>query len=249
MPRSVEPERRADEHAVPEHAERDHREDEVVVLRVRRDRERPDGGERHVGDAVVAAGERRPAVRDAPDDVAERERDEDEIDAPRAHREAEDGGEERSRDEARGRGQRGRHAVAGLQDRDRVRGHREERRVAQREEPRVAEEEIGREREQSEDQHLRGEPRPERSGGVRQHERRRERDEEGRGAIAGHQTSLPAMPRGRTRSSSAIGANSTKYENSGSNQRPYASSRPTTSAPIIAPPRLPRPPTITTTSA
>ncbi len=68
-------------------------------------------------------------------------------------------------------------------------------------------------------------------------------------AVAGHQASLPAMPRGRTRSSSAIGANSTKYENSGSSQRPYASSRPTTSAPIIAPPRLPRPPTITTTSA
>ena len=68
-------------------------------------------------------------------------------------------------------------------------------------------------------------------------------------ARSGHYASLPAMPRGRTRSSSAIGANSTKYENSGSSQRPYASSRPTTSAPIIAPPRLPRPPTITTTSA
>ena len=38
--------------------------------------------------------------------------------------------------------------------------------------------------------------------------------------VAVHYASFPAMPRGRTRSSTAIGANSTKYENSGSSQRP-----------------------------
>ena len=84
----------------------------------------------------------------------------------------------------------------------------------------MAEQEIGREREQAEDEHLRGEPHPERPGHERQHERRGERDEEDGGASAVHQASLPAMPRGRTRSSTAIGANSTKYENSGSSQRP-----------------------------
>src|SRR5262245_31848816 len=241
------PERRADEHAVTEHAREDRCEHEVVVLRMRSNDERPDGREGYVGDAVVAAGERRPPVRDAPDDVAERERDEDEVHAARADREAEDGGEQRAGAEPGGRGERRRHAVADLQDRDRIRGHGEERGVAQREQPGVAEQEIGGEREQTEDQHLRGEPHPERAGGVRQRQRRCQRDHDQHRPV--HYASLPAIPRGRRSSSSAMGANSTKYENSGNSQRPYASSRPTTSAPIIAPPRLPRPPTITTTSA
>ncbi len=86
--------------------------------------------------------------------------------------------------------------------------------------PGVSEQEIGREREQAEDQHLRGEAHPERPGRVRKDERRGERDGEDDGARAVHYASFPAMPRGRTRSSTAIGANSTKYENSGSSQRP-----------------------------
>ena len=68
-------------------------------------------------------------------------------------------------------------AVAHLQDRDRVRGHREERRVAEREQAGVTEQQIDREREQTEDQHLRQQRHPERADANGASERRGERDE------------------------------------------------------------------------
>ena len=59
----------------------------------------------------------------------------------------------------------------------------------------------------------------------------------------------PKRPVGRSARMSAIGANSVKYESSGKSALPKLSSSPTRRLPTIAPGRLPRPPTMTTTNA
>ena len=185
-------------------------EHDVVVLRGVGDAEAADRRERHVGHAVVAAGERRPAVGDAPDDVAERQRDQDEVDAARAHREREDEREQRAGEDPGGRRERGADAVAHLQDRGGVGGDREERRMAEREQAGMAEQQIGRKREQPEDHDL----------GQQRRSRTRRRtaacaaasgetgDDERQGASS--QCSLPKIPVARNSSSTAIGPNSTK---------------------------------------
>ena len=188
----------------------DGKHDVVVAGRVR-DSQAPDRGKRNTGHAVVAAGERGPAIGDAPDDVAERERDQDEVDAARAHRGGENEGEQRYRPGCRaGAAASGAEAMAHLQDRDRVGRDREEGRMAEREQAGMAEQQVGRKRQQAEDHDLHQQRDPELAGEER-HANAAAMNairSDGSGAIA--QCSLPKIPVARNRSRIAIGPNRTK---------------------------------------
>ena len=202
---------RSDENAISERAQDYDAEDEVIVRGLRGDAHARDRRRRHVGDAVVAAGERSPAVERAPDDVPERDRDQDEIDAARAHRAAVEDREQRSGDQSGRRRHERRIPVADLEDRRGVGGHGEERRLAERVEAGVPEQEIDRQREQAVDVDLGDQGHPELAGNERRDQRGGERGQGKYDPVAAHaQPSLPKMPRGRNSSRIAIGPNSTK---------------------------------------
>jgi hypothetical protein len=130
----------------------------------------PGRRKRHVGDAVVAAGERRPAVRHAPHHEAESDGNEDEIHAPRAHGKAEEQCKQRPGGDARRRGEQGGHGVAHLQNGHGVGRDGKEGGVGEREQSRMSEKQIDREREQAEDADERRKAGPVRPGDVRQSE-------------------------------------------------------------------------------
>src|SRR4029077_17105297 len=111
----------------------------------------------------------------------------------------------------------------------------------------VAEQEVEAHREDRRDQRL--DEQGQRIGGQerRQHAQSRETHGGAKDPAAHH--ARPNSPVGLSARINAMGANSVKYDNSGKSALPKLSSRPTSRLPTIAPGRLPRPPTITTTKA
>src|SRR5262249_7439207 len=133
------------------------------------------------------------------------------------------------------------------QDRHGVGGHAEVRGMAERRQPGVPEQEVEAHREDRRDQRLC----EQRQRIGRQQRRHRADDHERDGGerhVAFHQA-RPKSPVGLSAKMRAIGANSVKYESSGNSALPKLSSSPTSRLPIMAPGRLPRPPTMTTTNA
>src|SRR5262249_29764353 len=83
-----EAEGRSDENAVADRTQKHDGKDKIIVGGLRSDDDAADRRRRHVGDAVVAAGEGCAAIYRPPDDEGERYRDQDEIDAACAYRSA-----------------------------------------------------------------------------------------------------------------------------------------------------------------
>ena len=136
------PERRSDKNTIAERAQDYDGEDKIIVRGLRGDADAGDRGRRYVGDAIVAAGERGPTIHRAPNNVAERDCDEDKIDPARAHCGAVKDCEQRSGNEPGRRRHDRRIAVADLEDGRGVCGHRKERRLAQRVQTGVPEQEV-----------------------------------------------------------------------------------------------------------
>jgi len=199
MPRSVSPKGELISFRYPSAQGHDRGQDQVVVVVEPLEPESRDHGRRNVADAVLTARERRPSHRRAPHDVAEGEREQNEVHVAGANGEAEHDGEQRGSDEAAQDREREPLAVADLEDRGGVGADGEERRVAHRQEPDVADQEIRAEREEPEDQDLNEQARPE---GV-EHARRRERhhrdeDPRARCGSAPPAQGIPLHRRGRS---------------------------------------------------
>ncbi len=209
-------ERRAGEAPDAEQRDREHDQSEIVealrIVDVDAERHRA----RRVADAVVTAGKRIRAIGDAPDDLAERERD---------HHEAEPGCTQRKHaEEGGGHGREcdgedcgGELAVAcGDQQDAGIAGDAEIAGMAERDHAAIAQHHVDREREQGVDQHLRrhvdvelvaDDPRhceqEQRADGDRNHLRVP-------GGLAAHSCTRPNRPCGRKTRTSTIGRNSTK---------------------------------------
>src|SRR5439155_1866790 len=204
-------------------------------------------GPRDAREPIVAARERAPPEGDAPQDLAERKRD---------HQEVASAGPEREESEERahaGRHQEPRREIEPevvgdpkRQETDRVRGDTEISGVAERRQPGVAQEEIEAHREDAEDEHLGDQAQLIRGQDGGQRDKNRERRRSARDARL-HRA--PNRPVGRMARMTAIGANTVNRASSGKSALPKLSSRPTTRPPTKAPLRLPSPPMMTTTSA
>ena len=160
--------------------------------------------------AVVAAGEADPAVGEAPQDFAQRERDHDEADAGRAQRKR---GIDRHRYEADHQRDEDRDGVAKAQLQHvagRVGRDAEKAGMAERHQPAVAGQHVQPERKDGIEQDLaRDVDVVNASHPIRQRDKHHERDKKGEDALA-HGTCLPNRPCGRSSRTSNIGRNRTK---------------------------------------
>jgi len=158
-------------------------------------------------EAVLAAGERGPAVDDVEGHGREREREQREVDAaPAQDEEADDEAGQRGEGDGEGdRQEKGARREVELEQRRGVGGEPEERAVAEREQARVAEQDVEAEADQREQRDLARDRdrQAERAGEERQEGERRREDQErvAEDPEAGHSslaTFSPISPRGRS---------------------------------------------------
>ncbi len=187
------PERRADDHAQHHEGQHEPGQDQVVEGNGRCEGPRQaEIGPRHRRDAVVALGQRHPAIGQPPDHHAERQGDHQEVDAGGAQgHQPEDGGHRRSQDDAHHEGRPETRTVPGGQNADAVGPEPEVGRVAERRQPRVAQDEIEAHGEDRVDQRLREQGEQE---GRQERWPDRQQQEEHRRSRAGATTRRPVRP-------------------------------------------------------
>ena len=163
------------------------------------------GGDAH---AVVAAGEADPAIGEAPDDLADGERDHQEAQAPGAERErADDAGEHGAGGQRAEGGGKGREMGGSDQPGIDVGRHAEEGGLGERDHAAVAEQHVEAECEEGEDEDLAGDRDVEDSGEEPGQDGEEGRDEERGAERAGeaHWATRPKRPSGLTMRAMIIG--------------------------------------------
>ena len=201
------PERRAHDRAQDDEGQKECDEREIVEGDALAERPgKAQLGAWHARDAVVALGQRHPAMRQAPHDHAEGQRDHQKVDAgrPQGDEPEERRHRRRQQDADHERDPEGR-AVSRRQDAHAVGPEPQIGGVAQRGEAGVAEDDVEAHGEDGVDDRLGQERQQERGEERGRHEQRQERDED---RDAHH--ARPKRPVGRTARIAAIGANSVK---------------------------------------
>jgi hypothetical protein len=186
--------------------QREHREREVIEVAGAGEIDAEGAGAAQPGQAVIAAGHAGPAIGDAPQNLAESERDHQEAQARGAQRDqAEDGGLRGAGRERRG----GRLQVAPVQVQHQpaadIGGQAEVAGVPERGQAGIADQQVQAEREQRRDQHLAGHVDEIVAAGDRGHAGQHG-DEQGKGNAL-HAEILPNSPRGRMARITTIGRN------------------------------------------
>src|SRR6185436_18876627 len=197
-------------------------------------------GPRDAGHAVLAAGHRGPLVGDEVEQLVQREREHDEVEARALHAEVAHQ-QRRERAHADADAEREEHvdAVVLEQPAGDVRRRAEEGRLAEGEQPGVAEQQVQPQAEDGEDPDLRRDRRPH---DERQQANRNQDEDEG-----SHR--MPNIPCGRISSTSAITAKITAVDASVQYAATTACATPISNPAAMAPSRLPSPPSATTTNA
>src|SRR5207253_6112413 len=191
--------------------------------------------------AVLAAGDARPLIGDEVEKLVQRKGQHDEVEARALDAEiAHDERRERAYADADAERRENADAVVLEQVAGNVGGRAEERRLPEGEEPRVAEQQIQPETEDREDPDLG-------RNGVAHHERQQNDRCQHQHERLLHR--MPKRPCGRTRSTAAITAKITAVEASVQYAATTACATPIRSPAAMAPSRLPRPPSATTTKA